>query len=228
MGGRLALSPPQPRERQPCSNDWVSGRPYVLSVSHFYVYQNLIELVGGFARALPTLPREMSLVLAGPEIERGYAARVHDLVRSLRLSDRVRFVGPVPYADLPAVYAAAALFAFATTCESFPNTLIEAMSAGVPTLAARIGPMPELGGEGARYFEPDSSADIGRVLQAIWRDEASRSGPLRRRSTPGGAVFMDFHRPRAPHDPRTSRRSPWHLESRAASPRAPARQLDSS
>jgi glycosyltransferase involved in cell wall biosynthesis len=53
----------------------------------------------------------------------------------LGLGERVRFAGPVPYADIPAVYAAADLFVMTSVTEVRPLALLEAMAAGLPAVA---------------------------------------------------------------------------------------------
>jgi glycosyltransferase involved in cell wall biosynthesis/2-polyprenyl-3-methyl-5-hydroxy-6-metoxy-1,4-benzoquinol methylase len=148
------------------------GQPYVLSVSHAYFYKNLVELVGGFAEALPALPPGCLLLLAGALVEPGYAAQIRAEIERTGLGARVRLLGEVPYDDLPALMAGALVHVFSSTCENFPNTLVEGMAAGAPTLAGRLGPMPELAGDGAAYCDPYSPADIGSRLAALARDPA--------------------------------------------------------
>ena len=148
--------------------------PYFLAVSHFYRYQKIVELVEGFARALPALPAGLKLVLAGPEVEADYASKVRATARKLNVGDRLVFTGQIPYADLPPLYAAAGLFLFSTTCESFPNTLVEAMASGIAVLSSDVGPMTELAGDAVRYFDASSPADIGARIQTLWADGPAR------------------------------------------------------
>lgn len=150
------------------------ARPYLLSVSHFYNYKNFVELVVGFARACRSLPSEVQLVIAGAEHERDYADLVRSTIARERIVDRVKLVGNVPYADLPVLYAGAELFLFPSTCESFPNILIEAMASGTPTLASNRGSMPELAGDGAVYFDPCDPDDIASQIVRVWHDERAR------------------------------------------------------
>ena len=149
-------------------------QPYLLTVSQFYKYKKLVELVEAFAIAIPKLPPDASLVLAGAEIERDYAARVHGAIGRTGLGSRIKLVGAVPHKDLPALYAAASIFAFTSTCESFPNILVEAMASGVPTLASSDGPMGELGGDGAGQFDPRSATDMAERITELWNDPAAR------------------------------------------------------
>jgi glycosyltransferase involved in cell wall biosynthesis len=147
---------------------------YLLSVSQFYFYKNFVELVEGFARALPLLPADLGLVIAGAEHEVEYARAVRQRIASRGLADRVHLVGAVPYADLPSLYARAHAFIFPSTVENFPNILIEGLSSGAPTFASKLGPMPEIAGDAASYFDPYEPDDIASALIRAGSDDALR------------------------------------------------------
>jgi glycosyltransferase involved in cell wall biosynthesis len=155
-------------------------RPYVLSVSHFYHYKNFVELVQGFARARSRLPPEAVLAIAGGESNNDYAGRVRSAIAEAGVESSVKLLGEVPYADLPPLYAAAHLFAFPSSCENFPNILVEGLASGAPTLASRVGPMQEIAQDGAAYFDPFDPEDIGRTIADLWSD-APRREALRQR-----------------------------------------------
>ncbi|HID01772.1 MAG TPA: glycosyltransferase family 1 protein [Desulfobacterales bacterium] len=77
---------------------------------------------------------------------------------------RVRFVGET---DTPEFYLGVAdLFVFPSRHEGFPNALMEAMAAGLPVLASRIGGVTDLVEENvtAVLFESENSDDLARQL----------------------------------------------------------------
>ncbi|MBN2576788.1 MAG: glycosyltransferase family 4 protein [Deltaproteobacteria bacterium] len=150
------------------------ARPYLVCVSQFYDYKNFVEMVIGFARARRALPPQVQLVIAGAEHERDYADLVRRTIAREQLAGRVKLVGHVPYADLPALYAGAELFLFPSTCESFPNILIEGMASGTPTVASNRASMPELAGDGAVYFDPFEPDEIAAQIVRLWHDEGAR------------------------------------------------------
>lgn len=147
---------------------------YLLTVSQFYFYKNFVELVEGFARARPALPNDVSLVIAGAEHEVEYAASVRQRIAAHGLADRVRLVGAVPYAELPGLYARAHAFVFPSTVENFPNILVEGLASGAPTFASKLGPMPEIAGDAASYFDPYDPDDIARALIRASSDDSLR------------------------------------------------------
>ena len=150
--------------------------PYLLSVSQIYFYKNLVELIEGFALALPKLAPGTQLAIAGAEPEKEYSGAVRAAILRLGLGESVKLLGQVPYEDLPPLYAAAQLFLFPSTCESFPNILVEGLSSGAPTLSSKLGPMPEIAGEGALYFDPFQPQEIADQIVRLFLDQ-----PLRER-----------------------------------------------
>jgi glycosyltransferase involved in cell wall biosynthesis len=174
LGRDLAFSPSAIERAPEILTQLGVRQPYMLSVSQFYAYKNFIELVIGFSRARRFLPDNVPLYIAGAEHESDYVASVRQVIHREGLTERVHLLGHVPYDKLPALYAAASLFLFPSTCENFPNILVEAMASGVPTLASKLGSMPEIAGDGAAYFDPFNTEDIARQIGHYWNDESAR------------------------------------------------------
>lgn len=57
------------------------------------------------------------------------------------------------------------IFLFASTCESMPITLLEAMQAGCLICSSNYGAMPEILKDAGIYFDPRDSEDIARAIQ---------------------------------------------------------------
>lgn len=64
-------------------------------------------------------------------------------VEALGIADRVRIVGEVPMEEVWAAYNRADVFVLPSWTEGFPNTLLEAMMAGLPAVVTSVGAMPE-------------------------------------------------------------------------------------
>lgn len=80
----------------------------------------------------------------------------------------------VPQADLPDYLATSDIFVFASSCENMPNTLVEAMAAGLPIACSQRGPMPEVLQDAGEYFDPELPESIADALRRLIEDENLR------------------------------------------------------
>jgi alpha-1,3-rhamnosyl/mannosyltransferase len=94
-------------------------------------------------------------------------------VRALGLDGAVRFVGPVPDADLPALYGGALAFAFPSLWEGFGLPVLEAMAAGAPVVASDRGALPEVTAGAALLAEP-AAEPMAEALGQLLGDPALR------------------------------------------------------
>ena len=78
--------------------------------------------------------------------------------------------GGMPFSALHAEYQAAEAFLFASSCENLPNILIEAMTAGLPIVCSKRGPMPEVLGEAGVYFDPLKASEIAGAMSKLFED----------------------------------------------------------
>ena len=116
------------RERMGKRDDGV----LIVSASRLVPKNGLDDIV----RALPLLSKNVTLALIGTGPEEGRLSR---LARDLGVRDRVRLLGFVPHAELPAYVKAADIFARPSLSEGMGNAFIEAFAAGVPVIATQEG-----------------------------------------------------------------------------------------
>ncbi len=110
------------------------GPPQLLFVGAMRHYKGLDTLL----QALTLLPPDVHLTLAGMGPLRAPSER---LAARLGLRARVRFLGPVADADLPALYRAAHAFVLPANsrAEAFGTVLLEAMASGLPCVTTDVG-----------------------------------------------------------------------------------------
>ncbi len=115
--------------------------------------------------AIASLPKDRRPLLAiagtGPELD---ALQAH--ASSLGVADRVRFLGRVPDADLPVLYAAGDVCVVPTReLEGFGYVALEAYAAGTPVIATAVGGLVDLVGT----FDPGAlvAPESGAIARAI-------------------------------------------------------------
>ncbi len=81
----------------------------------------------------------------------------------------------VPQHTLPGLLAQADLFVFASSCENMPNTLVEAMAAGLPIACSNRGPMPEVLEDGGVYFDPEDPGSTAAAIEDLITDPGKRA-----------------------------------------------------
>ncbi len=132
--------------------------------------------IGELIRALPLVHRhrDLQLALVGTGQQR---ADLRRLAEELGVADRVRFLGFVPDADLSSAYAAADLFAIASVAELQSIATLEAMSAGLPVVAADALALPHLvrEGENGSLFPPGDIEALARCLEGVLASEQRRA-----------------------------------------------------
>jgi glycosyltransferase involved in cell wall biosynthesis len=113
------------------------------------------------------------LLLAGEGPLRG---ELEAQAERLGLNGRASFLGLVPRAQLPDLLARTDVVVLASHWEGLPVALIEAMSAGKPIVASRVGGNPELVADGDNgLIVPPADADqLAEALIRLARDAGLR------------------------------------------------------
>lgn len=152
---------------------------YVLSVGTLEPRKRLDQLITAYAGLPAQLQARFPLVLTGAS---GWLNdRVRPLIERGQAEGWLRYLGFVPQADLPAIYAGAHAFAMISMYEGFGLPLLEAMASGVPVLTSDRSCMPEVTAGAALLVDPDDAAAIqAQLLRLIeddpWRVDAKECG----------------------------------------------------
>ena len=101
--------------------------------------------------------------------------RLQDVIKRIDPDGKfIHYHGEIPYAEMPAWYQRADGFVFASSCESFSISLLEAMTAGLPIACSNRGPMPQLLGDAGIYFDPEQQESISAGLVSLLQDKTRR------------------------------------------------------
>jgi glycosyltransferase involved in cell wall biosynthesis len=133
--------------------------------------KRVLDLVDAVARV-----PEASLRLAGGAPDPAYGAAVAGRIRSLELDGRVALLGQLDAAQMLDEYRHAAVLVLPSAQETSPMVIAEAMAAGVPVVATRVGGVPHLVEDGRTGFlvEVGDIDAIGRRVAELLGDEPTR------------------------------------------------------
>lgn len=115
--------------------------------------------------------RKFALVIAGDGPERN---ALETAIRNSGLEQRVMLTGFVD--DMPGLLAAADLFVLPSHYEGFGLAAVEAMAAGLPVIASRVGGIPEIITDGVDgfLFERGNVGELAQHLSLLAADRIRR------------------------------------------------------
>ncbi len=156
----------------------LGNQPVLGFVGSFKPWHGMMFLLEVFRDLLATRP-DLHLVAVGdgPELE-----AVRDRVAEWGIQDKVRLPGRVPHHDIPVWFNAMDVsVAPYLRHEDFyfsPLKIVEAMAAGCPVVAPRIGQIPALVGDrrsGLLYAPGDAAACARAILELVDAPERRRA-----------------------------------------------------
>jgi glycosyltransferase involved in cell wall biosynthesis len=131
----------------------------IANVGRLHPDKDQATLLDGFARALPLLPPDTLLAIAGSG---PLDDKLKAQVQSLGIAEQVRFLGQVP--DARRFFPAFDLFVLSSDHEPFGMVLLEAMAADVPVLVTDCGGAPEVIDDPGQLFPLKDPEVLARRL----------------------------------------------------------------
>jgi glycosyltransferase involved in cell wall biosynthesis len=159
--------------------------PVILHVGDLHTRRNLRLLLEVAAELSPSIPG-LTLVLVGTD--RGEAASLTSLAKTLGASDVLQLAGTVRERDLCAWYQRAAVLAYPSRYEGFGLPLVEAMACGTPVVASRGSSLTEVVGDVGVLVDPDDREAWARALRDVL-EQPDHAADLSRRGVARAAGF---------------------------------------
>ena len=159
---------PQPAAVQEASSRLGLPDAFAYYPAQTFVHKNHLRLLEALELLRARHGVEIPLVCSGRQNEH-YPA-IEERVRRLGLGSLVRFTGFVSPADVQALYARARMLVFPSLFEGFGMPVLEAFRAGVPVACSRATSLPEVAGEGALLFDPESVEDMAQAMRRVWAE----------------------------------------------------------
>lgn len=149
-----------------------TGGPYVLFLSTLQPRKNLAGLIDAFRRLkseLPELPHKL-LVVGRP----GW--KYEKILKKIdENKGTVVYLNYVDDGRRLRILSGASVLALPSFYEGFGMQILEAFAAGVPVAASGVSSMPEVAGEAAVYFNPESASEIKDALKSVLLDKSFAS-----------------------------------------------------
>jgi len=151
-----------------------AARLRMLFVGNILPRKRVLHLVQAFA-ALSD--EQAELVLVGAELESGYAREVRTVIAHADVTSRVRWLGSLCAAGVAEQLSLATVLVLPSALEGYGMVLGEALWAGVPIIAARVGAAEELvrRTSAGLLFDPDDANGLSAALARFVGDRELRA-----------------------------------------------------
>jgi glycosyltransferase involved in cell wall biosynthesis len=140
---------------------------YILYVGKRNTYKNFSFLLEA-VKSLSQITLKSSLVCAGGG---KFTPEEREDIRRLQLSDKIIHM-EIHDELLAYLYSNAQAFVFPSLYEGFGIPILEAFACRCPVLLSNRSSLPEVGGDAARYFNPESIPSLVESLAEVVEDQA--------------------------------------------------------
>ena len=153
----------------------INNRKTILYLGRLAKEKGLDVLLQAFQETIQPfshLTIQLLIVGSGPAFD-----PLNNRTEELGLTSAVKFIGKVPYENVPKYYQEADVFVYPSEAvEGLPMSVIEAMAAGLPVVASRIGGIPEavIDGETGLLVKSGNVDELSTALSKLLMDDELR------------------------------------------------------
>jgi glycosyltransferase involved in cell wall biosynthesis len=159
---RPGAPPWDPREPPP-------GVGPILFLGTLEPRKNVAGLLRAYERVRTMRPDAPALLLAGPAVEQSAA-----VVETASRMPGVQLLGYVHDEQRQRLYRAASMLVLPSLHEGFGLPALEAMTIGVPVIAARRGALPEVVGDAGILVDPLDEGGLANAIECVLADPNRR------------------------------------------------------
>lgn len=161
-------------EQSECAQDMPRpySEKYILFVGQFHKRKNIPVLIKAFELIKEKLNIPHKLYLVGRSGD-GHK-EVMRLYEKSRYKKDIKIIGYILDEELALVYNNANIFIYPSLYEGFGLPVIEAMGHGVPVIISYASSLPEVGGDGALYFNPQDANELVQKMEILINNESKK------------------------------------------------------
>lgn len=121
---------------------------------------------------------DMPLVIAGQKTD--YQREIVSFIEHHGLHNQVKLLPDLPAEELPTLYQSAMLFVFPSLYEGFGIPVVEALTSGLPVIAATGSCLEESGGPDSIYVSPHDEFELAEHIQQLLNNDTKREIMIKR------------------------------------------------
>ena len=146
-----------------------ASKPFIFYTGVWRNHKNLVGLVKAFGVLKNKYKLNYQLVLGGKEDP--YYPEVRRTWEKLGLKKEIIRAGFIDQKELPLFYNAAEIFVIPSFYEGFGLIGLEAMACGTPVVSSNKTSLPEVLGNAAIYFDPNSPEEMAEKMKLVLTDK---------------------------------------------------------
>ena len=150
---------------------------FFLTVGSIIERKNLLNICKAVFLLRDELPLPLVVIGSGGR----YKQKVVDFIRQNKLEKKIIFLSDDPRAkesvsfrsaeDFPAIYQSAIAMIYPSFFEGFGIPVLEALWSRLPVITSNVSCLPEAGGDGAYYINPNNAEEIAMAMKKIYSDK---------------------------------------------------------
>ncbi len=147
---------------------------FILSVGTIERRKNQLALLKGVVSSKIDMP----VVILGKPTE--YIRQINQFISESGILKQVIFLHHTTTDELRTIYQMAEVMVYPSIFEGFGLPVLEAQASGCPVVTSNTSSLPEAGGEGALYINPEDVTEIGQKISNILSNKLLREDLVRK------------------------------------------------
>ncbi|EKD53128.1 MAG: glycosyl transferase, group 1, partial [uncultured bacterium] len=160
------------KEKKEVLSRYGLSQPFLVYTGSLYPHKNVDLLIDAVVKHNQN--KELDLQLALICSRSVFWERTNQKIIDRGLQDTVKMLGFVDDVYISKIYSLALALVHPSKIEGFGLTGLEAMSVGLPVISSDSSCLPEVYGEAALYFDPESVDDLVGKMETLIKDPGLR------------------------------------------------------